>query len=101
MFVLLPYYHHVFSHIFPKEVSNIHKFRRKFCVTFFQVFNKTKFLQKNFGFKQELISLLPREVSCIKAINNRSLIAMIFFLLLLGCKREKNNDFLLFFISYR
>ena len=33
MFVLLPYCHHVFSHIFPKEVNNIHKFSRKFCVT--------------------------------------------------------------------
>ena len=38
--VLLPYCHHEFSHIFPKDVNNIHKFGQKFSVTFFQEFNK-------------------------------------------------------------
>ena len=42
IFVLLPFCHHVFSHIFPKDVNNIHKFRRKFCVTFFSRIQQNK-----------------------------------------------------------
>ena len=42
IFVLLPFCHHVFSHIFPKDVNNIHKFHRKFCVTFFSRIQQNK-----------------------------------------------------------